>query len=244
MPHPEVKVIRGKKTFIPLENNPEVMRQLADNLGVSSDLEFYDVLDVDDKELLAFVPRPVHALIFLCHEDVYHATRDEVEEQMKAYQGFGSEEPVMWFKQTIGHACGLMAFLHSIFNGAGRGFILPESELNKLLQASIPLPPQLRADLLYQSEFLELAHMSAATVGDSVAPSPEDPCGFHFISFVKANDGHLWELNGGMPGPLDHGILDPDEDALSPKALDLTVKKFIARKGADIRYSIVALSSA
>lgn len=260
MPHPGTRVVQGEKTFIPLgpptvsnnqglwtniptENNPEVFRRLASNLGLSSRLDFFDVLDIDDPELLAFILRPVHALIFLCPADVYHETRDKTEVEMKEYQGYGPNEPVVWFKQTIGHACGLMAFLHSIMNGAGRSYIQPGSQLETILSSSIPLLPEARASLLYESDFLEMAHMNAANTGDSTAPSPEDPNYFHFIAFVKADDGHLWELNGGMPGPLDHGLLAPDEDALSRKALDRTVRQFIKGNATDIRYSIVAVGS-
>jgi ubiquitin carboxyl-terminal hydrolase L3 len=229
---------------IPAENNPEVFRRLASNMGLSPRLDFFDVLDVNDRELLAFIPRPVHAIIFLCPADVYHATRDEIEEQMEEYQGCGSAEPVMWFKQTIGHSCGLMAFLHSLMNGAGRSCIPPGSQLDRIRQSSIPLLPEARADLLYESDFLEMAHMNAADMGDSAAPLPEDPNYFHFMAFVKADDGHLWELNGGLPGPLDHGLLEPDEDALSPRALDRTVRQFISGRVPDIRHSIVALGPA
>ncbi|CRG89098.1 ubiquitin carboxyl-terminal hydrolase L3 [Talaromyces islandicus] len=244
MPHPATKVVQGKKTFIPLENNPEVFRRLASKLGLSPCLDFFDVLDVNDADLLAFIPRPVHAIIFLTPADVYHATRDGVEKQMEEYQGCGPSEPVMWFKQTIGHACGLMAFLHSVMNGAGKSCIPPGSQLDKILQTSIQLRPEARADLLYNSDFLEIAHMDAADTGDSTAPSPEDPNYFHFVAFVKADDGHLWELNGGMPGPLDHGLLEPDEDALSQKALYRTVRQFIGGHAPDVRHSIVALGPA
>lgn len=226
---------------IPAENNPEVFRRLASNLGLSPQLDFYDVLDINDPDLLAFIPRPVHAIIFLTHEDVYYSTRRRTEGQMEDYQGCGSTERVMWFKQTIGHACGLMAFLHSITNGAGKSCIPPGSQLDKIHRESIPLGPEARADLLYKSDFLEMAHMNAAITGDSTAPSPEHPSDFHFIAFVKGDDGHLWELNGGMPGPLDHGLLEPDEDALSQKALDRTVRPFMSGQVPEIRHSIVAL---
>jgi ubiquitin carboxyl-terminal hydrolase L3 len=33
----------GKKTFTVLENNPEVMNTLASRLGLSPELQFYDV---------------------------------------------------------------------------------------------------------------------------------------------------------------------------------------------------------
>lgn len=42
-PTPGVFVSGGKKTFVPLENNPEVFTDLIQRLGISPELSFYDV---------------------------------------------------------------------------------------------------------------------------------------------------------------------------------------------------------
>ena len=216
------------------------MTRLSRNLGISPNLSFYDILDIDDQELLSFIPRPVHALIFLTPSSAYHATRDNTEAEMKHASFPVGPTAVAWFKQTVGNACGLMAFLHCICNGAGRNYIPLDSPFSRFLGEAISLPPVPRADLVYHSEFLEQAHMDAALAGDTEAPAAEGHVGFHYIAFVKADDSHLWELNGGMPGPLDHGILGSEEDALSPAALDMSVRSFM-RVYPDVRHSIVAL---
>jgi ubiquitin carboxyl-terminal hydrolase L3 len=63
---------------------------------------------------------------------------------------------------------------------------------------------------------------------------------------VKGDDGNLWELNGGMNGPVNRGKLSPDEDALSERALDLGVRTFMPKSDkvtdVDVRFSIVALA--
>ncbi len=194
---------KGKKTFVPLENNPEVFTDLVHRLGVSSKLGFYDIYSIDEPELLAFIPRPVHALIFIAPADVYHRVRakDGGSKEL-TYDESGEGEPVMWFKQTIGHSCGLMALIHSIGNGPAKQFILEDSLIDRLLKEAIPLKPLPRASVLYDSVELEKAHMGSAFKGDSVAPRSEDPNGYHFISFVKGTDGHLYELEGGWNGPI------------------------------------------
>lgn len=53
-----------QKVFVPLENNPIVMSNLAHKLGLSSDLSFHDVYSLTDPDLLAIVPRPAQALLF------------------------------------------------------------------------------------------------------------------------------------------------------------------------------------
>ena len=162
---------------------------------------------------------------------------------MAEYEGSGPDEPVMWFRQTIGHACGLMGLLHGASNGDAKKFIKPESDLDKLLKKAVDLKPTERAQLLYDSKELELAHSAAARMGDSRAPLPEDDNENHYISFVKGKDGHLWELNGGMKGPVDRGALAEDDDMLSERALQLGVRSFMKHAGSDdVDFSLVVMA--
>lgn len=194
---------KGKKTFVPLENNPEVFTDLVHRLGVSSQLGFHDVYSIDDPDLLAFVPRPVHALIFISPADVYGRVRaKDGGTKALTYDGCGEQEPIVWFQQTIGHSCGLMALIHSVANGPAKRFVLDNSLIDNLLKEAIPQKPVPRAAVLYNSAELEKAHMASAYKGDSVAPSSEEPNGYHFISFVKGKNGHLYELEGGWNGPI------------------------------------------
>jgi ubiquitin carboxyl-terminal hydrolase L3 len=113
------------------------------------------------------------------------------------------------------------------------------------LESAIPLAPQARADLLYESQELESAHAAAATAGDTSAPAADDSIDLHFVCFVKATDGHLWELDGRRKGPLDRGQLPSESDVLSEEALVLGPRAFIKREssvgGTDLRFSLIAL---
>ncbi|KGO67510.1 Peptidase C12, ubiquitin carboxyl-terminal hydrolase 1 [Penicillium italicum] len=213
-----VQVINGQKTFIPLENNPEVHTHLCKNLGVSPSLTFHDILSTTP-EMLSWIPRPVNALILLCDKPIYLAARSHVEHSIPEYLGSGADEPVLWMKQTIGHACGLMALLHVVVNLENGKYVLAGSELEKMVKSAVELGPVERAQLLYDSRFLEEAHMDAASEGCSIVPLPQEECGFHFIAFVK-KDGKVWELNGGMNGPLLRGELEGD--LLGEEGLDMT----------------------
>ncbi|OQE84120.1 hypothetical protein PENNAL_c0029G05803 [Penicillium nalgiovense] len=214
-----VQVINGQKTFIPLENNPEVHTHLCKNLGVSPSLTFHDILSTTP-EMLSWIPRPVNALILLCDKPIYLAARSRVEHSIPEYLGSGTDEPVLWMKQTIGHACGLMALLHVVTNLENGKYVLAGSELEKIVKRAVGLGPVERARLLYDSRFLEEAHMDAASEGSSIVPLPQEECGFHFIAFVK-KDGKVWELNGGMNGPLLRGELEGD--LLGEEGLDMTI---------------------
>ncbi|OQD80145.1 hypothetical protein PENANT_c039G02502 [Penicillium antarcticum] len=232
MAHPGVQVVNG-------QNNPDTITHLCRSLGISPTLTFHDVLSTTP-DMLSHIPRPVNALILLADTPIYLATRSAVEPTIHLYAGSGPEEPVLWMRQTIGHACGLMAVLHVVLN-LDSGKHVTGSELQALVKKAVELQPTERAELLYQSKFLEEAHMDAASQGCSIVPSPREDCGFHFVAFVR-KEGKVWELNGGMNGPLLRGQLEGD--LLSENGLEMTVNDFLqAAETVDHRgISIVAVS--
>ncbi|EFX02746.1 ubiquitin c-terminal hydrolase l3 [Grosmannia clavigera kw1407] len=255
----------GQKTVVPLENNPDVFTALLHDLGgpTTKSLRFHDVYSVDDAALLALVPRPVLALVLISPPGPFHVVRaadgrpPSVSEAALTYGKTGSsssDEPVLWFRQTIGHACGLMALIHAAANSPTACDRLQSgSLLDRLLRQAAPLAPAARAALLYDSAELEETHMRAAVRGDSAAPLATDPCELHFVAFVRGRDDHLWELEGSSDGPIDRGPLPEDatgngdgtrNDMLTKEALALGVGRFLAAAEGDVAFSIIALTSA
>ncbi|KAL1868754.1 hypothetical protein VTK73DRAFT_3506 [Phialemonium thermophilum] len=229
--------------FIPLEANPELMTKLLRRLGLSPALQVHDVYSLEDPDMLAFVPRPALALLLVFPVSaVYESHRLAEDATTPEYSGRGEGEPVIWFRQTIRNACGLMGLLHAVSNGPARGFIEPDSELDKLLKAAIPLGPEERARLLERSQSLAAAHAEVASVGDTPAPDAGADVDLHYVCFVKDGTGTLWELDGRRKGPIARGKLGAGEDVLSPGALALGPLKFLEREGGDLRFSCVALA--
>ena len=125
------------------------------------------------------------------------------------------------------------------------------------MKEAAPLGPAARAELLYNSKALEDAHAEAAGKGDTRAPAAEEECEFHYITFVKVDGdvdegGRLWELEGAWKaGPLDRGVLGPEEDVLSERALEAGVGRFLrvaaeresGDGGGEMRFSLVAVTS-
>jgi ubiquitin carboxyl-terminal hydrolase L3 len=110
--------------FIPLEANPELMTSLLHRLGLSPALQIHDVYSITEPELLAFIPRPALALLLVFPVSaVYESQRLAEDAALPEYDGKGPDEPVLWFKQTIRNACGLMGLLHAVSNGPARGYI-------------------------------------------------------------------------------------------------------------------------
>ena len=108
------------KHFIPLEYNPDLFTQLIHRLGVTSNLVFQDVLSLDC-DMLAFIQRPVLALILVFPTSEAYEKEKAIEESTReVYKGRGETEDVTWFKQTINNACGFYGILHAICNGEAR----------------------------------------------------------------------------------------------------------------------------
>ncbi|KAL9039953.1 MAG: hypothetical protein Q9214_004671 [Letrouitia sp. 1 TL-2023] len=230
------------KHYIPLESNPALFTELIHQLGVSPDVEFQDVFSIDDPTLLSFTPRPVLALVLVFPtSDVYEKQKAAEEAAAGEYSGYGDGEDVMWYKQTINNACGLYGILHAVSNGEAKAAVKPGSTLADLLDASVPLSPSERANLLENSETLESAYRKVALQGDSAVPeNAEDEVDYHYVSFVKSStNGHIYELDGDRKGPIDHGHTAGDlldEDGLK------IVRRFIHREqGANLNFSLLAL---
>ena len=119
------------------------------------------------------------------------------------------------------------------------------SDLAAIRSLAIPLDMAKRAEMLYNSEPFELAHKSVELAGDSVADPTGEREGGHFVSFVKSG-GKLWELEGSRTGPLERGSLADHEDVLSPRALNMGIKRIIKLNmdgGAEsLQFSCIALA--
>ncbi|KAM7213598.1 cysteine proteinase [Rhypophila decipiens] len=242
-PHTAADAPTSAPAFIPLEANPELMTSLIHNLGVSPALSIHDVYSLTDPVLLSFIPRPaLGVLLVFPVSATYESHRLSEDSLLEPYTGQGPDEPVLWFKQTIRNACGLMGLLHASANGPARNFVEEGSDLDKLLKKAVDLGPVERSKLLEQDSSLAKAHKEAATQGATGPPQATDDVDLHYVCFVKTEDGTLWELDGRRKGPLKRGSLGKEEDVLSPNALSLGPLKFLEREGEDLRFSCVALA--
>lgn len=246
---PVISMVARELNQNTLENNPEVMTQLASRLGLPPSLAFHDVYSLSEPSLLSLIPRPAYALLVIIPmTPTWNELRKTEDGSREIYSGSGPQEPVIWFKQTIGHACGLIGLLHSVLNGPAAEMITQKSELQRLLKEAIPLKTMERAKLLEDSDVLEAAHHAAAVAGDTEAPDvgTAERLGNHFIAFVKGKDGHLWELEGNRKGPLDRGPLGESDDVLSEKALEMGIKRYVKLEeeagGKELRFSCLALA--
>ncbi|KAF5361707.1 hypothetical protein D9758_007292 [Tetrapyrgos nigripes] len=232
-----------RKHYIPLESNPEVFTKLIHALGVSSAFEFIDVLSLDDPDLIAMMPRPVLALIlaFPAIGEDYNKKLEEQNRTREIYTGSGEGEDTVWYKQTIGNACGLYAILHSISNVPAKDFITPDSAIARLLATITPLAPEERALALEASDEVEEAHRHAGNSGVTSVPNPEDDVDHHYLAFVKSHkNNRVYELDGMNKGPVETGVtLAEGEDVFGDAGRRL-VKEMIERED-NVGFSLTAL---
>ncbi|KAM5180623.1 ubiquitin carboxyl-terminal hydrolase isozyme L3 [Mantella aurantiaca] len=223
--------------WLPLEANPDVMNQFLKQLGVGSSWQFVDVYGLDP-ELLSLVPKPVCAVLLLFPvTEKYEITRAEEEEKIKSH-GQDVDSSVYFMKQTISNACGTIGLIHAVANNREKLIFENDSALQKFIAESLSFCPEERAKFLEKDESIRVTHESSAQEGQSEAPSLDDKVDLHFIAFIHLQ-GHLYELDGRKPFPVNHG--QTTEDSLLEDAIDVC-RKFMQRDPDELRFTVVAFS--
>ncbi|KAI8643135.1 hypothetical protein BD408DRAFT_475498 [Parasitella parasitica] len=187
--------------WLPLEANPDVWNKILHKNGVGPDWNFTDIYGFDP-EALAMIPRPVTAIIFLFPiTDSYKEFRKKEEIHLKAHeQNINSK--LIYYKQTISNACGMIAILHSIANNDR--LVVGPGVFQTILQDTYNMSPKERAEYLENSADLAEIHASGAHEGQTGTPDITEQLRLHFICFVEV-DNHLYELDGLRSFPINHG---------------------------------------
>src|SRR4051812_9912095 len=89
-----------------------------------------------------------------------------------------------------------------------------------------------RTRIIEESRPLEIAYRTVATQGDSEVPQDaEASVDYHYICFARSSEtNHVYELDGDRIGPIDRGILIPEnEDMLGEGVLEYIRTNFFQR---------------
>ncbi|KAG2225894.1 hypothetical protein INT45_006590 [Circinella minor] len=223
---------RPKIRWAPLEGNPEVWNQLVHSNGVNLSWSYTDVFGFDS-ELLAMIPRPVVAFIFLFPLTKNYEKHNEEEEVWLTKHEQNVNPDVIFFKQTIVNACGMIALLHSLANNDS---LVGPGLFRNLIDEAKDMSPEERAELLENSKELADIHGTCAQAGQTQAPDASEEVDLHFICFVVKNE-HLYELDGRKLFPINHGkCLDIVEGAAK------IMRQYIARDPDQSNFSAIALT--
>uniref|UniRef100_UPI00398F71FC ubiquitin carboxyl-terminal hydrolase isozyme L3 n=1 Tax=Pristiophorus japonicus TaxID=55135 RepID=UPI00398F71FC len=221
--------------WLPLEANPDFMQQL----GLLPSWQFGDVFGMDP-ELLNLVPRPVCSILLLFPvTEKYEAFKQEQEAKIKS-EGQKVSPQVYFMKQTISNACGTIGLIHALANNRDKLEFDSDSVMKKFLEDSANLTPEEKAKYLEKDESIRVTHEFSAQEGQTEAPSLDEKVDLHFITFANI-DGHLYELDGRKPFPINHG--DTTADSLLEDAIGVC-KTFMQRDPDELRFTLVALHKA
>ncbi|GAA5805066.1 hypothetical protein EDC94DRAFT_585955 [Helicostylum pulchrum] len=223
---------KALKRWVPLEANPEVWNEIVHKCGVDPNWNYVDVYGFDP-ELLAMIPRPVQAIIFLFPiTEAYEKFKAEEEAHLAKCGQYISPE-VVFFKQTISNACGMIALLHSL--GSSDDEIIGPGLFNDIISQAKNASIEERVELLENSVELASVHEAAAYDGQTVAPDREDAIDLHFVCFVEV-DQHLYELDGRKAFPINHGKCS---DLV--KSAAVVMRKYMERDPEETHFSAIAL---
>lgn len=224
--------------WLPLESNPDVLNKFVKNLGMdTSKFQFCDVYGTDPG-LLAMVPQPAMALLLLFPISEASNASDAAELDNIDKNGQTVSKNVWFMKQTIGNACGTIGVLHAIANNQETLGLSDDSPLQTFFKSTSEQSPQEKAATLESAKSLAVAHKESGQEGQTKPPEPDEIVTLHFIAFVE-KDGHVYELDGRKPYPINHGPTSKDNFlADAAKVAD----SFIKRDPKNHQFSMLALA--
>nr|ACU16915.1 unknown [Glycine max] len=218
------------KRWLPLEANPDVMNQFLWGLGLREDeAECCDVYGLDE-ELLEMVPKPVLAVFFL-----YPITTQSEEERLQQENEKKEYNSRVYFmKQTVGNACGTIGLLHALGNLTSEVKLVEGSFFDNFFKSTASLDPLQRATFLENDKEMEVAHLVAATAGDTEA---SDNATAHFICFACVDD-ELYELDGRKSVPISHG---PSSPSTLLRDAAKAIQSMIQKNPDSFNFNVIAL---
>uniref|UniRef100_A0A2R9BQU6 ubiquitinyl hydrolase 1 n=1 Tax=Pan paniscus TaxID=9597 RepID=A0A2R9BQU6_PANPA len=126
--------------------------------------------------------------------------------QIEELKGQEVSPKVYFMKQTIGNSCGTIGLIHAVANNQDKLGFEDGSVLKQFLSETEKMSPEDRAKCFEKNEAIQAAHDAVAQEGQCRV---DDKVNFHFILFNNV-DGHLYELDGRMPFPVNHGASSED----------------------------------
>lgn len=227
--------------WYPLESNPDVLNDYLAKLGLlfSSGCQFEDVLSMDE-EMLQMLSQPVYAFLLLYpvtpenETCVFPSSTSEVA---------GSDEKVVYTKQTIGNACGTIAVLHALLNNwevlapfVEKGSILEEVQKQF---AGNPNPDERAAALESNTRLADL-HNSMAQQGSTGNADINTEIDFHYTCLVRVG-GACWELDGRKPTGKPLFVAPCDDAATFPSVAAGRVMEYMKLNPDRLEFTTIAL---
>ncbi|KAF4632787.1 hypothetical protein G7Y89_g5327 [Cudoniella acicularis] len=218
--------------WVELESDPAFFNFILREYGLKG-VKVEEVLGLDD-DMLGFLNKPVHGLIFL-----FKYREEEEEDEVDLEEPETCPEHVWFANQTTNNACATIALLNIVMNvsnadlseamttfkektrgldPAYRGKRLSCDDFIRNIHNSFARRlDMLNSDLILQNEFEKRQRAKKSskrrktTKNRRKKKDEEDP-GFHFIAYVPI-DGTVWRLDGLQRQPINLG--DSGDDWIS-----------------------------
>ncbi|KAI0098441.1 cysteine proteinase [Daldinia grandis] len=235
--------------WVELESEPGFFNAILQELG-AKDFKVQEVYSLDP-EILEFLPKRVHGLIFLFQYDGSDEPSNQANRQ---------ECPdYLWFtNQTSANACATVALMNIIMNAQD---VTLGTELQKFRESTKEQPPPYRGISLDKNDFIRSVHNSVARRIDLLS---EDLCldnkyeesatvkkrrtqkksaratrkgrveSYHYIAYVPVN-GQVWELDGFemkplclviITGPASDSWIDTASTAIKERMMQKEIPEF------------------
>lgn len=235
-----VDINRLTDGWLELESDPGLFTLLLEDFGVK-DVQVEEVYDLQKP-----IEGPVYGFIFLFRWIEERRARRKIVETTEIF--VKDEEAVsniFFAQQVVPNSCATHALLSVLLNCND----LPLGEtLNRLKVHTKGMCPENKGWAIGNTPELACAHNSHAMPqarrrldkSSGVTTGRFTGEAFHFVSFVPIN-GHLFELDGLKPFPMDHGPWDENEDWTDKFRRVMAERLGISTGEQDIRFNLMAV---
>ncbi|XP_014243381.1 ubiquitin carboxyl-terminal hydrolase calypso isoform X2 [Cimex lectularius] len=233
-----VDITRLTEGWLELESDPGLFTLLLEDFGVKG-VQVEEIYDLQKS-----LEGPVYGFIFLFRWIEERRSRRKIVDQSEMY--VNDEEIVnniFFAQQMVPNSCATHSLLSVLLNCAN---IQLGSTLSRLKGHTVGMDPENKGWAIGNSPELARAHNSHAMPqakrrldkSSGVSTGRYTGEAYHFVSYVPIN-GHLFELDGLKPSPIDHGPWDNGEDWT--EKFHRVIADRLGEKYNDIRFNLMAV---
>ncbi|XP_065368606.1 ubiquitin carboxyl-terminal hydrolase calypso [Calliphora vicina] len=240
-----VDINRLTEGWLELESDPGLFTLLLEDFGVHG-VQVEEVYDLQKP-----IEGPVYGFIFLFRWiEERRARRKIVETTAEIFVKDDEAVANIFFaQQVVPNSCATHALLSVLLNCSEADLHLGDT-LSRLKSHTKGMSPENKGWAIGNTPELACAHNSHAmpqarrllerNAGSGVSTGRFTGEAFHFVSFVPIN-GHLFELDGLKPYPMDHGGWEECEDWTDKFRRVMAERLGIATGEQDIRFNLMAV---
>ncbi|KAK3605838.1 hypothetical protein CHS0354_002476 [Potamilus streckersoni] len=232
------------KGWLELESDPGLFTLLLEDFGVKG-IQVEEIYDLQKP-----IDGPVYGFIFLFRWiEERRSRRKTITEEESFVQDEEIVNSIFFAQQVIPNSCATHALLSVLLNCEK---VKLGETLSGFKEFSKNMNPETKGYAIGNVPELAKAHNSHARAEPFRLPEKQQGISttrtmeaFHFVSYVPIN-GHLFELDGLKPYPIDHGPWEKGEDWTEKFRRVITERLGMATGGEpyhDIRFNLMAVVS-